>query len=240
MLDLKQALVDDAAAHENIPDDLGRVLDESVVRCDQRYHSEPARAQDPLSMFEGKTRCPLDPSQYLRRILKYTRASPCNLLIALIYLQRLKNQTDGRLQLTPLNTQRLLLTASMLASKVHDDYFASNRQWALVGDLDLQELNQLELDMLWQLQFSLTVSREEFDQRYDELMQIANKLSVVEPSAACLTSPPSACLIAKHSDPISRAGSDDDLSIESELCWSQGGTVDAQSDLLHRAEFMAG
>jgi len=170
MLDLKQAFIDDAAAYENIPDLLGRVLDKTVARHDQCHRSEPARARDSLSVFEGKTRCPLHPSQYLWRILQYTRTSPCNLLIGLIYLQRLKNQTDGQLALTSFNTQRLLLTASMLASKMYDDYYASNCQWALVGDLSLKELNGLELEMLWQLGFSLAVSREEFDHCYADLL----------------------------------------------------------------------
>lgn len=105
------------------------------------------------------------------RILKYTRTSPCNLLIGLIYLQRLKNQTGRQLVLTSFNTQRLLLTASMLASKMYDDYLASNSQWALVGGLSLQELDQLELEMLFQLGFSLTVSREEFDHCYDQIVR---------------------------------------------------------------------
>ena len=243
MLDLKQAFIDDAAAYENIPDPLGRVLDKTVARHDQCHRSEPARARDSLSVFEGKTRCPLHPSQYLWRILQYTRTSPCNLLIGLIYLQRLKNQTDGQLALTSFNTQRLLLTASMLASKMYDDYYASNCQWALVGDLSLKELNGLELEMLWQLGFSLAVSREEFDHCYDQIMQMANEVSAaVETSAACSTSPISACLIAKRRG-ISRAGSDENLSTgsdsASDLYLSECGTVDTQGDLLHRTELMA-
>jgi hypothetical protein len=229
MLDFMQAFVEDAAAHERLLEDLGHVLDVTVAQNDQRCQRQATRQPDARSMFEGNQRCPLVPSKYFQRILKYTCASPCNLLIGLIYLQRLKDKTDGQLKLTSFNTQRLLLTASMLASKVHDDYFASNRQWALVGDLSLKELNQLELDMLWQLEFSLTVSREEFDLRVDELKEMTATTETENPPAACSTS---AGLIADSDHSLMRAGSDDHMSVSSASDLSQCGTVDGLGDLL--------
>jgi len=65
MLSLKQALVADAAAHEDVPDALGRVLDTLIARNDQRGAGTAT-----LPLFESLTRCPLKPSAYLRRILK--------------------------------------------------------------------------------------------------------------------------------------------------------------------------
>ena len=52
----------------------------------------------------------------------------------------------------------------MLASKFLDEPHCSNKQWALVGDLSVKEMNSLELEMLWLLKFSLNVSREEYDE----------------------------------------------------------------------------
>ena len=170
MLALQAALVADAAAQEGVSDALGRVLDMLVARNDQL--AAERRGPAALPLFEGATQCPLSASAYVRRMLKYTNTSPCNVLIGLIYLQRLKDQADGRVRLTSLNIQRLLLTATMLASKTHDDYFASNRQWALVGDLPLKELNELELDMLFHLRFTLAVTREEYDHRREEVAQL--------------------------------------------------------------------
>ena len=182
MLALKQALVADAAAHEDVPDALGRVLDTLIARNDQRGAGTAT-----LPLFEGSTRCPLKPSAYLRRILKYTNTSPCNVLVGLVYLQRLKDKAEGSIRLTSFNIQRLLLTATMLASKVHDDYFASNKQWALVGDLHLKELNELELEMLFHLQFSLTVTREEYDHRRQELEQLDPARSAARADAQVAT-----------------------------------------------------
>ena len=189
MLALKQALVDDAAAQENVPDMLGRVLDLLIAKNDQRAASE-CHGPVMLLLFESSSRCPLSPSEYLRRILKYTNTSPCNVLMGLVYLQRLKDTAEGRIRLTSFNIQRLLLTSTMLASKFHDDYFASNKQWALVGDLPLKELNELELDMLFHLRFSLTVTREEYDHRRNELEQLdpaAAAQGDTQASTACMS-----------------------------------------------------
>ena len=37
-------------------------------------------------------------------------------------------------------------------------------QWALVGEITIQEMNALEMEMLWVLKFSLSISREEYDE----------------------------------------------------------------------------
>ena len=49
------------------------------------------------------------------------------------------------------------------AAKFLDDHYASNKQWALVGDLSTRELNTLELAMLSALDFQLFVTREEYN-----------------------------------------------------------------------------
>ena len=54
-------------------------------------------------------------------------------------------------------------TAMMIAHKFLDEPVCSNKQWSLVGDLTVKEMNSLELHMLWTLQFDCNVSRAEFD-----------------------------------------------------------------------------
>jgi len=121
-----------------------------------------------LPLFEDADTCPLCPSEYKQRMMKYTACSPCNLVVALVYLQRLKDSDTNQafaqeLRLTSHNLQRLLLTALLLASKFLDEPYVSNKQWALVGDLSTKEMNALELEMLWCLKISLSMSREEYD-----------------------------------------------------------------------------
>jgi hypothetical protein len=164
----------DAEAQEPVVALFCRVLDRTVVDNDERSRAHDSPVAHPL--FEHSHPCPLCPSEYVQRILKYTRCSPGNLIVGLIYLQRLKDlDTDGKCtRLTSYNIQRLLLTALMLASKFLDEPHASNKQWALVGDLSVQEMNSLELEMLWLLKFSLNISRDEYDECLRGLETINN------------------------------------------------------------------
>ena len=52
------------------------------------------------------------------------------------------------LRLTSFNIQRMFLTAMMIAHKFLDEPVCSNKQWSLVGDLTVKEMNSLELHML--------------------------------------------------------------------------------------------
>ena len=164
------------AEQESLARVLGRLLDVSVARNDHRdalrvsvnnltdalcarTRSPPAR-----NIFESHVPCPLPPSLYLERILQYTAVSPCNLVIGLIYLQRLRDSSNqSTIRLTTFNIQRYVLTAMMIASKTYDDHHVSNKQWGLVGALTVKEINELELDMLFRLEFLLKVDRDEYD-----------------------------------------------------------------------------
>ena len=164
----------DARAQEGLIGMVGRVLDKTVLSNEMLHGACGATSMHPN--FEGMHPCPLHPSAYISRIMKYSECSPCNLVVALIYLERLESsvRTDmlagdsdlrgaDRLRLTTTNVQRLLLTAVMLACKFFDEPVVRNKQWGLIGDLKVAEMNELELDMLWALKFSLNVTRDEYD-----------------------------------------------------------------------------
>jgi hypothetical protein len=180
MLDFEAAFKADAKAQECLPRIIGRVLDRTVSLNDQKDSRANGHTNDFKSIFQGQVKCPLTPSAYIERILKHTATSPCNLLVGLIYLQRLKDEEVGNggitpkrnLRLTSYNTQRMLLTSIMLACKFHDEPFVSNKQWALVGDMSTAEMNALEREMLFCLKFSLMVSREEYERCFDCLLEL--------------------------------------------------------------------
>ena len=138
-----QAMRSDAEAQELLVPVLGRVLD-ATIKANAAARSAGDSA---LPHFESTSPCPLLPSAYLARMLRYTAISPCNLLVGIMYLQRLKDQ-ESRVLLTAYNCQRLLLCSNMLASKMFDDKYVSNKQWAAVGDLATKELNALEVELL--------------------------------------------------------------------------------------------
>lgn len=175
MLDFIAAARADFEGQQNIVEIAAEVLQATVGARNEP--TKTADATEPLSCFESTAPCPLEPAAYLRRILQYTRASPCTILVGLTYLQRLREMEPvKRLHLTTFNIQRLLLTAVMLACKFLDEPVVSNKQWALIGDITTCEMNVLELDMLWRLKFSLGITREEYDECFDALVDMSTAL----------------------------------------------------------------
>ena len=159
---------------------LGSVLNATVIANSTARRVASSAAESALPNFESPNRkpCPLSPSEYLTRIQRYTHMSPCNMLVAVIYLQRLKDKlaASGPVRLSPCNCQRLLLCANMLASKFFDDHYVSNKQWAMVGDLKTAELNLLEVEMLTALAFDLNVTREDYNDNLATLLKILSSL----------------------------------------------------------------
>jgi len=100
--------------------------------------------------------------------MRYGKCSPCCAVVGLIYLQRIKKIVP-RACITSRNLQRLLLVAVMLANKFLDDLYFSNKHWAKIGGLSLQEINGLELTILRLLDWRMQVSRENYYCYLDEL-----------------------------------------------------------------------
>jgi hypothetical protein len=171
MLEFLDAAKADYEGQLCIAEIAGHLLDRTVHAIREGDRDLP-KAHAACPLFESAVSCPLEPSAYLRRILKYSQCSPSAVLVGLLYLQRLRESVaeDTPLRLTSFNIQRLLLTAVMLASKFLDEPVVSNKQWALIGDMTAREMNALELEMLWRLRFTLNVTREEYDECFDALI----------------------------------------------------------------------
>ncbi|EKX41964.1 hypothetical protein GUITHDRAFT_153713 [Guillardia theta CCMP2712] len=152
----KEAMIADAAEAERLIDAVGKLLDHTVKL------NESKGRKSSLKSFEGGT-VTISISQYIKRILKYGGCSPCCVFVALMFLQRLKDRHGDGVCLTPSNFQRLFLVAMMTSAKFLDDFYYSNASWAEIGSLKLKELNKLELDFLFLMEFDLHIHRFEYD-----------------------------------------------------------------------------
>ncbi|CAN8069329.1 unnamed protein product [Agarophyton chilense] len=118
--------------------------------------------QEP-SVFHALQPPSITPVEYLRRLARYAFCSRSAFILAFYYLDKIANLPQASLKVNSLSIHRLLLTATLLATKMVDDILYDNAHFAKVGGLDMQELNTLELDMLNVLHFELCVSAEQFE-----------------------------------------------------------------------------
>ncbi|CAB9518173.1 Cyclin-U4 [Seminavis robusta] len=143
---------------------LAAVLDRLVCANSPLARTEPGQ----ITKFHALKAPGIGIQQYLERIHKYASCSSQCFIMALIYIDRLI-QRNGFL-LTELNVHRVTVTAILLAAKFFDDAYYNNAYYAKVGGVLVAEMNGLEVDFLFRINFSLHVSPELFEQYRVELL----------------------------------------------------------------------
>jgi len=125
--------------------------------------------------------------QYLERIYKYASCSTECFILALIYIDRLIQRHN--FVLTELNVHRVVITAVLLAAKFFDDAYYNNAYYAKVGGVLGSEMNGLEVEFLFRINFSLHVKPDEFAKYQANLVSHAvgpdSSLGTVVSSYAC-------------------------------------------------------
>lgn len=99
---------------------------------------------------------------YLLRISKYAECSEEALILATVYLFRLHQRYGDTFPINVWTIHRVFITSVRLAVKFFDDLHLNNQWFATIGGIPLHELNILEVDMLYLLEFGLFVSVDEY------------------------------------------------------------------------------
>eukprot|EP00735_Rhodelphis_limneticus_P010344 TRINITY_DN3075_c0_g1::TRINITY_DN3075_c0_g1_i1::g.22316::m.22316 TRINITY_DN3075_c0_g1::TRINITY_DN3075_c0_g1_i1::g.22316 ORF type:complete len:227 (-),score=2.09,sp/O80513/CCU41_ARATH/54.11/3e-49,Cyclin/PF08613.6/2.8e-35,Cyclin/PF08613.6/1.3e+04,Cyclin_N/PF00134.18/2.4e-10 TRINITY_DN3075_c0_g1_i1:658-1272(-) len=150
-------------AEKRIVPVLSCVLNQLIARND-RLAFNPQH----LTVFHALKPPAISIQKYLERIFMYASCSKGCFIVALIYIDRVIQRHNNFL-LTSLNVHRLLITSVMLAAKFFDDIYYNNAYYAKVGGVPNTEINSLELEFLFMINFSLNVAPEVFDQYEREL-----------------------------------------------------------------------
>ncbi|XP_028789278.1 cyclin-P3-1 [Neltuma alba] len=158
------------------------LLERSVQRNEMLL--EAKQVKDVVTVFHGLRAPSLSISKYIDRIFKYSGCSPSCFVVAQIYVDRFLQCTE--VKLTSLNVHRLLITSIMLAAKFMDDAFFNNAYYAKVGGISTSELNRLEMNFLFSIDFRLQISEESFGKYCVQLeMEAAEALQIERPMQAC-------------------------------------------------------
>lgn len=104
---------------------------------------------------------------YLERIAKYANCSGECFVLALVYIDRLIQRNN--FVINSLNVHRILITSVMLAAKFFDDHYYNNTYYAKIGGVPRNEMNLLELEFLFLVNFSLYLDPNEYQKYHSEL-----------------------------------------------------------------------
>lgn len=115
-----------------------------------------------LTVYHGLRPPNISILKYLERIHKYSNCSPSCFVVSFIFVDHLVHKQPD-IPLISLNIHRLLITSTMIATKLLDDVHFNNAFYARVGGISNRELNNLEVDFLFRLDFRLQVTSNVFE-----------------------------------------------------------------------------
>jgi hypothetical protein len=113
------------------------------------------------SIYDSLTPPPITISSYLLRWVDYAECGASALMMGVIYVDRFCNKTDTKL--TRSNMHRIILVSLLVATKICNDTCWSNKYYADIGGVCLQELNRLEEDFLLKIEWDLFITNKEME-----------------------------------------------------------------------------
>lgn len=146
---------------------IATVLSQLVVRNDKMLETN-TNAQSNVTVFHATTPPAISVLSYLERVEKYAGCSHQCYIVALVYID-MAIQRNSSFLISSLNVHRLLITSIMLAAKFYDDIYYNNAYYAKIGGIPCSEINNLELEFLFMLNFALNVPLDVFERYKQEL-----------------------------------------------------------------------
>ncbi|KAG6521145.1 cyclin-U1-1-like isoform X1 [Zingiber officinale] len=156
---------EDAEATIVVLEALAHSLERMVVRNELVASEEGTEAEKKsrgLAAFRGAQPPGIDLRKYMERLHRYTRCSASCFVVSYVYIDRAAHQHPSSAVVSR-NVHRLVLTGLLLASKFLDDTHRNNAFFAKVGGVCNGELNRMELELLFLLDFNLVVGWREFE-----------------------------------------------------------------------------
>ncbi|KAI1569205.1 Cyclin domain containing protein [Pyrenophora tritici-repentis] len=101
--------------------------------------------------------------KWVATILTTTQVAQNVILLALLFIYRLK-QTNPTVKGKPGSEYRLLTVALMLGNKFLDDNTYTNKTWAEVSGISVQEVHIMEVEFLSNMRYSLFTSKEKWNE----------------------------------------------------------------------------
>ena len=133
---------------------------EEIVKDNEKNNENESNISDSnesaiISVFTSNKTPQISIKKYLTRIMKYSKPETSTVIICLIYIDKIcENST---LQLSIYNIHRIILSCMILALKYNEDDYYSNKYYAKVGGISLKELNELEYNIMVLLQFNFFI-----------------------------------------------------------------------------------
>ena len=130
----------------------------------------------PLGAFESSVVPEMALEDYIDRVYTYANCSPSCFAVAYIYLKRITGEAGtspnsilAGAEITRFNAHRLVLVSIVTACKFVDDIYYKQNFYAKIGGISTEELNCLEREFLYLLDYKMFVNSTTFANALMEL-----------------------------------------------------------------------
>lgn len=138
---------------------VSKLLETMANQFHAQLSSENREASYKITMLDSHEIPDIQIQDYLYRIISMSKSMYRDIIIALVYADRLIND-EVISGISYHNMHRLIAISLMTSSKFYDDVHYSNKTWAAILGLRLQELNEMEVHFLEALGYDINVSLE--------------------------------------------------------------------------------
>ena len=152
---------DDAQINEILLNKINKIL--SIVLEENKAlknYKEKLSSQESMTMT-SYNKPSLSILDYLYRIQSYTEAEDNTIIIGLMYIDRICEQSS--IILTPYNLHRLVFVAILMAIKYNEDVCFEFEFYAKIAGIPIKELKILEREFVELIKFHFYIDKDEFD-----------------------------------------------------------------------------
>jgi hypothetical protein len=153
-----------------------------------RFNDKIPLHQGRLTRFHSRSPPRISVLDYLQRLTTHATLSPPILLSMVYYIDRLCALYPA-FTVSSLTIHRFLIVSATVASKGLSDSFWTNKTYARVGGITMNELAMLELEFLFKVQWRIVPQPEVLEDYYQSLIERCDGFEIERTSANHSTAP---------------------------------------------------
>ena len=123
-----------------------------------------------MEIFNTNKKPSVPVKKFLERVVKYCQPEPSTFIISLIYLDNILLNTKTKL--TYMNSYKLFYTCFVLSMKFNEDRHNSNKFYAKVCGVNINDFLLMEYRALKYLDFSLFIQAETYELYYNNIYSV--------------------------------------------------------------------
>ena len=123
-----------------------------------------------MEIFNTNKKPSVTVKKFLERVIKYCQPEPSTFITSLIYLDKILLKTKTKL--TCMNLYKLFYTCFVLSMKFNEDRHNSNKFYAKVCGVNINDFLLMEYRALKYLDFSLYIESEAYELYYNNIYSV--------------------------------------------------------------------